>query len=338
MNIWNQAIIDSKKRARMATQLGIKNCLIYDVKKGSNEDIDAHQTCHSAKSDLKDDWRIIKGASVTNFEDTEDIVYRSNIILKDNGTVILQRLGGIFSHRNASVMRAEEQVGFQLYEKVLESAIIHKTKRKQSGYHFGIWTEVGHQSPIVSLDTRQEGNPDGLKATMDFCIWVRHYINRFVSPLLHQRYETAQEILEEYTKRKDCFEWLLNQEHGDLARLICDPMYSTFSPFNAYTKVAHLDGSDADYSVLINFGAKCYLDLPQYKLKVDLQPFDVVFFKSNTIKHGTSPNAGEKNQDARWALSCYLRKTFVKEFKKHPVMATDELVEQAMLSKKELGL
>jgi len=343
MDLWNSANKDPRKRTRMAIKAGIQDVLRCTVQKGANVHLPMHQEAGhagAAAEALLPDWRIVKGSACTNFAHAEDMVYRRNIILQEqDGTVLLQRLGGIYSHRNLASMRAEVQTGFQLFQTVLAGAKLHSTPHRDSSaeYHFGIWTATGHATPCITQDTRQDSKPAARKPVMDFCLWMRHYVDQFVAPLLHKRYGMAEEILAAYHKRQESYEWLQNQAHGDLARLVCHPMYSTFSPFNAYTSTPHTDRNDADYTFLLNFGAKCYLELPQYKLQVDLQPFDVVFFQSNTLLHRTLAHPGEQHPDARWAVSGYLRKNIARQAAAHPLKASTLLVEQAMRSQKDLG-
>lgn len=68
------------------------------------------------------------------------------------------------------------------------------------------------------------------------------------------------------------------------------------TPFTTFSLKGHKDSSDDDFSVLVEFGAQCWLVLPEHWLRVHLQPTDVVFFRSNRLEHCTLRVA----QDPEW--------------------------------------
>lgn len=90
---------------------------------------------------------------------------------------------------------------------------------------------------------------------------------------------------------------------------ICHPLYSTFSPFRGFSDCLHCDQQDAAVSILINFGQHAILELPEYRCKVELQPLDVIFLRTNTVLHRTSchpayPQTNDGDLE-RWAVSCF---------------------------------
>lgn len=75
-----------------------------------------------------------------------------------------------------------------------------------------------------------------------------------------------------------------------------------------------MDKSDADISILLNFGASAYLQLTNYKCNVLLQPLDIVFLRANSVLHCTIPvNYPLKSSAPRWAVSCFMRKKIAEQ-------------------------
>jgi len=92
----------------------------------------------------------------------------------------------------------------------------------------------------------------------------------------------------------------------------CHPLYSTLSPFRGFSDGLHKDNNDSAVSVLVNFGQHAILELPEYGKKVQLQPFDIIFLRTNTVYHRTSPHPSYKRMKIdhldRWAVTCFFRK------------------------------
>lgn len=83
---------------------------------------------------------------------------------------------------------------------------------------------------------------------------------------------------------------------------------STIVPLLTFPPRTHRDANDTDYSVLINFGAGCWLVLQDLQLRVHLQPYEVVIFLSNELTHSIMAVEGDPYAEERWSISYYQRK------------------------------
>jgi len=297
----------------------------------------------------EDEWRTIKGSRAVEFYDEKDDTYRCFVVLKEDGKTVLQRMG-LSSFDALTQARKCSAEGLQLLDEVLKVAtpnIASQSRSDNDLFHFGIWPAQGHVTPVVSSDTlqglpkmvvrndkgpsqetsatseegvgrRRRGNVEAKEkaatAAIALCVWVQDYVTKYVMPLLTKADSGMDEAVREtYKGREAVYEWLKSQECSAEVVHLAHPMYCTFSPFKGFSNKAHVDKADGNFTMLVNFGASCNLVLDDYKIKVNMQPFDVVFFHSNRLKHRTEAVPGSETSEQRWAISAYTRSSLEKQ-------------------------
>ncbi|SMY25770.1 unnamed protein product [Zymoseptoria tritici ST99CH_1A5] len=181
-------------------------------------------------------------------------------------------------------------------------------------YHLGIWAGQGQTTPVWTSDTKQSGGPAATCTTRrdrvdDVLLFARQYMEDYIARYLHSRtnrHGIPEEIQAELRSRADVFAVLQRTFPG--ADGLLHPLYSIVTPFTTFSPREHRDTSDTDYSILANFGAGCWLVLPELQLRVHLQPYDLVIFQTNSLTHATAAVDGDCEADQRWSLSYYQRK------------------------------
>lgn len=338
---------------RRLIQFGLAQPSTIQVHRGANTHLDAQQHLSKAaelrnREEDDDGWRTIDPWASTNFVSfTTQFTYRQNLILKDGDKVILHRMG-LHSLDKYPAMKRAEAKGRELFHQVREKAPYHQENTSRSGhkhFHFGIWTDQAFKL-YITRDTRQETivgsgkdketivDEEAANAAMEFNLWYRDYVDKFVYPLVKSnKYGISPSIKKTFETHKLAYEWLLDQEFAPAARHICHPMFSTFTPFQGFSGNMHPDRSDTEYSFLINFGAKCLLSLGPYQLKVDLQPFDIVFFDTK-IPHMTEEKEGDLDKAKRWAISGYVRKYIANQALSESRTAVETVAARAVALKK----
>lgn len=317
---------------RRLIKFGIEQTAIFQVQPGANIHLPMQQELKKQaeiinRSNIDDGWRTLDPWASSNFRElNSQMPFRQNLVIKEGEKVLLHRMG-IYNLGNYTAQKKAEERGRELLAACQDQALCHQDSTARTGhkiFHFGIWTDRVNKL-YITKDTRQDKtvgrgknakvviDEEAANATMEFCLWYKNYVDKYVYPLVKSnKYGISPSIKEVYNQHKEVYNWLLDQEVAPAARHICHEMYSTFSPFPGYSPNMHPDGQDSDYSFLINFGAKCLLSLGPYKLKVDLQPFDVVFFDTK-IDHMTEPKEGDTDKNKRWSISGYVRNHFVNE-------------------------
>lgn len=75
----------------------------------------------------------------------------------------------------------------------------------------------------------------------------------------------------------------------------------------------HTDERDDQPSFLFNFGSPCTLKLHDYKVDIQLDPYDVAIFNTATINHSTLEVPGNEGDEERWAFSAWFRLSILKK-------------------------
>lgn len=302
---------------RLRVQEGIANTVTIKVARGDNTGL-----CDQEAALLVAGWTTVFGYAVTPgpVSGVGPVAYRRNLILVDeHDQPVLQRIGAAPYNGYAS-MKASAVRGRELLQALQRDARPHNPnpRNPKPVFHLGVWTAQGHPNQaLLTADTRQEFGQAGLPARLaaqravdDFLVWARRHADRFVQPILQNRtnhYQIHPAIQAQYVTRRAVYDWLAHPSQFPVATKICHPTYSMVTPFAGFSPGTHRDPSDTDFTCLVNFGAGCYLELADLQLRVHLQPFDIVFFQSRTLRHCTRPVESELDSEQRWAVSYYAR-------------------------------
>lgn len=250
-------------------------------------------------------------------------MYRQNLTLDVHGAgSVLVRIA-VPDHNEYVDQKRLAAAGLACVQRMQKTARpsnpgLRNDEQKHPVFHLGIWTAQGHNTPDWTSDTKQAapltGAAERQAAVDDVLVWAKNYYTKYIGPYIHSRrnkYSIPDEILEQLKQRRDQFDYLCRKHPGASTLLHAD--YGTVTPFTTYSPESHMDPNDADFSVLANFGAGCWLVLAEYNLRVHLQPYDVVVFRSNAVRHHTEAVANDGASGARWAVSFYLHKNIQKE-------------------------
>lgn len=151
-------------------------------------------------------------------------------------------------------------------------------------------------------------------------VWAKKYAEEFINTEVGvEGYVKAQtktpkmsnRVRGQLQYRAKAYDAFCKEQKG--AKVLLGELYSMVTPFTSYSPKAHTDDQDDDYSILANFGASCWLELPQYKVRIHVAPYDLVIFLSSKVKHSTTPVDSDKDSDKRWAVSYYQRKSITKQ-------------------------
>lgn len=176
-------------------------------------------------------------------------------------------------------------------------------------HHLGYWYGHGVKHLTVTPDVRF-ANSEALDPTLRFMVWLRRFVHRFVHPTLKSTISTddggKRHILDTHFRqrlrqRQAQSKWAAEQL--PLVAMLCHPLYSACSPFQSYSR-PHTDPLDFSPTILLNFGY-CRLSLPEYNVRIDLRPGEVILFKAQT-HHATEAHPGFSGPETkRWAVSCF---------------------------------
>lgn len=149
------------------------------------------------------------------------------------------------------------------------------------------------------------------------CNWLRRFFHTHVEKSIFKRSDSGlcdefRRILQD--RRSIHFPWAEKWIAG-LAGY-CHPFYTTFVPFRGFTGGLHKDKADTPLSILIHFGQHAVLHLPRYDAKVELQPLDIVFFRSCELEHKVTQHQSYVNANTsvatRFAVTCFFRREMMK--------------------------
>lgn len=212
------------------------------------------------------------------------------MVLTQAGTVLCQRFG-YPAYRTLTQQRAEVAKGYLLLQDIYGLAKAHnqnKNRSKAAIYTFGIWHDRKSTSPIVSADTKQAKGRNRVEAggkVALFVVWFNEYTDNFIAPFLEAKFNIEPAIRRSYELRAQVHDWLKTQLAE--ASTFTHPMFATCSTFSTFCPGAHTDNRDMEYSFMVNFGGSCYLNFPEHDIRLHMQPFDVVFFRSKDLMHST---------------------------------------------------
>ena len=254
-------------------------------------------------------YQMIDGRQGAFDEELGPIRVRHNVTLVHGGRTVLQRLGPITesASRRQGKQEREGYGLFQQMDKECTRMNSHAGARRVSAkglarFHLGIWYDQACRR-LCPTKGMEQPTPEAEKAMARFLRWLHTYLDQIVAPLV--RKYADQDFAEALQERSTTLaDWLCRiTPYAEY----CHPLASTFAAFEGFTDKAHTDPLDQAPTILLNFGAHALLKLPEFSKYLELQPGDVVLFRSDVLKHTTKAlplRVGEK----RWAVSCFWRK------------------------------
>ncbi|CCF49124.1 uncharacterized protein UHOR_13548 [Ustilago hordei] len=181
--------------------------------------------------------------------------------------------------------------------------------------HLGVWHDQAYQRLQLTADTLQNnGTHTAREAVGKFSEWLQHYTTKHVSPLVAGN-QIKTGLCDEFAAilhQQESIHYPWVKEHVAGYDKFCHPLYLTFVPFRGFTIGDHTDMADSAISILLNFGQHAVLELPDYNIKLELQPLDIVLFCSNIVYHKTTQHLSDQavGSDVAecWAITCFFHK------------------------------
>lgn len=329
---------EARQRDRRAIIAGYENVLDFAVQEGDNSGIPGTRT----EDGITSVWGFAVEPPSTN---GIPLQYRQNIKLRMGGSVVLQRIGMPEYNKKPAQYKAIAE-GRKRVARLQEVAIANQgdsrnDKKAHPVFHLGLWTGQGHPDTVLwSKDTKQDSKQQGrdlrVEVVDDFLLWARGYFIGHIEPYLRHRrntFKVASEIRQQLETREEAFKTLCRSFPA--AEKLLHSAYSMVTPFTTFSPKTHKDRNDADFSILANFGASCWLVLPELQLRVHLQPNDVVVFRSNKLQHHTVQVQEDADSSERWSVSYYMRDTVQKDAIKQALQeakkaaSKDDMLERA---------
>ncbi|CCF52820.1 uncharacterized protein (C-terminal fragment), partial [Ustilago hordei] len=300
---------------------------------------------HSSNGSAK--LHYLSGRCATQYQDRHDSLYTANITLCDASGVFLQRFGPPMQYA-AQAMKEEAAIGnadephkaHHLQQQVQDSKpawpwqeaaenhtleptldlpellpTVHEEsmpiqtlcKDPQHAHifkwlHLSVWHDQAYQRLQLTADTLQNnGTNTAREAVSKFSEWLQCYTTKHVSLLVAGNQIKTESIH---------YPWV--KEHVAGYDKFCHPLYLTFVPFRGFTIEDHTDMADSAISILLNFGQHAVLKLPDYNIKLGLQPLDIVLFRSNVVYHKTTQHLSDQavvsDVAECWAITCFFHK------------------------------
>ncbi|PWY97703.1 hypothetical protein BCV70DRAFT_219269 [Testicularia cyperi] len=175
-----------------------------------------------------------------------------------------------------------------------------EAQMKNPLYHLGALYDQTQTFFGVTRDTMARP-----AAAMEVVSWTHSFADQFVrSEDLHPRF---RDLLQR--REHEDYPWLATQ-YPSFAQVL-HPFFTTSAIFQGFTGETHVDAADCYPSILLNFGAMAHLELPDFGVAVELQPFDIVVFDSGRVRHRTTRSpidiAAGISETQRWAVSLFHR-------------------------------
>jgi hypothetical protein len=232
-----------------------------------------------------------------------------NLTLYDaaTGAIILQRMAPTSLRKKQQAANSAVR-GRQCFDAFLKKqSTVHLDSNRLSSVHYlGIWHTTGNGSLDFTKETREYR-----KQAFELLKWAKDHtrlVFNAVRPHIHPSFQAnlARRAQQPLQWLKDCL--------SDKATRTLHPWYTTIAFFDTFSPGSHRDTRDETPSVLFNFGSSMYLEIPEYGVKITVNPLDVVILNSRTYSHRTQPTTiGDDSQ--RWAMSCFYRSSI---FNMHP--------------------
>lgn len=244
---------------------------------------------------------------------------RPNLTLADTDTkkIVLQRISPS-SYDKKLEAQASSQLGKVLYDRYLnkkntpwsickvkastQKLKIKLTKRKVIEHHLGIWHSRGKSTLDFTKETTNAGYKD---EALDLLAWARVHTDIVMKTAHFSIHESFQHNIK---TRKKGSKWLASI-FGKKSIELLHPHWSTVAFFSSFAGGIHLDNQDCIPSYLFNFGEAAWLKLPEFSVKIWVEPLDLVILNSRTFYHrtrcvDTSSTSAVSN---RWAFSGFFR-------------------------------
>lgn len=294
--------MSSRSQEALARRISLKKAR-EAAKRKEYRDMQANKQTIS----LEKKHNISKNTDFNLFEtlDFQEINPKGNLTLLHHNMVILQRIAPT-SHRKALKAQSSCKEGKILFEKYCRkkqgSSI--NTSRQAIEHHLGIWHHQGHSSIDFTAETlnhryKEEG--------LDLLAWSRRHTNNILLPSRHLIEKEFQDNLRE---RPAAIAWLSSIFGSKAVGLLLHPWYSTTAFFVNYSGGYHQDPLDCSPSFLFNFDQPAWVELPEFQVRVKLQPLDLLVLNSQAYYHRTVKPADAKG-DGRWAFSAFLRRAIL---------------------------
>ncbi|ETS61319.1 hypothetical protein PaG_04538 [Moesziomyces aphidis] len=232
-----------------------------------------------------------------------------NLTLHDasTGAIILQRVAPTSLRKRQQTANSAVR-GKQCLDAFLkkQSSVQLDPNRLSSVHYLGIWHTTGNGSLDFTKETREYR-----KQAFELLKWAKDHtrlVFNAIRPHIHPSFQAnlASRAQQPLQWLKDCL--------SDKATRTLHPWYTTIAFFATFSPGSHRDTRDETPSVLFNFGSSMYLEIPEYGVKITVNPLDVVILNSRTHSHRTQPTTtGDDSQ--RWAMSCFYRSSI---FNMHP--------------------
>jgi len=222
----------------------------------------------------------------------------TNLTLMDGQQPIFQQISLTSAEQHSAAIKSAKD-GLKAF-KLLSS--LKKPTDTQGKYHLGFWHSTGNSYLGMTKDTLRKKKEDP-KAALPLLKWAKKHSIAFLSPILPLIHPDFQQAIDD---RRPGRKWL--EDHFKNAAEYTHPWWTTVTFFDDFTGSDHVDARDDEPSFLFNFGKPCIIRLHDYKVDIQLDPFDIAIFNTRSIHHSTHGLEGEEDDGLeRWAFSAFFR-------------------------------
>jgi len=254
-------------------------------------------------------------------EDSKCLSGRPNLTVADRKTeeIILQRISPT-SYDKMLETRASAEAGRILFDQYLDKKTpgwtiqrgkssakklkITINKRKVIEHHLGIWHSRGKNSLDFTKETTFHRYKEEALELLD---WARQHTDLVMKTAKASIHPSFRSNIKARSKGR---KWLTSI-FGERSIELLHPWWTTIAFFSNFAGGIHVDQDDCIPSFLFNFGEPAWIELPEYSVKVLVEPLELVILNSRTFYHRTRPFDpflhGSSLLGYRWAFSGFFR-------------------------------
>jgi hypothetical protein len=130
---------------------------------------------------------------------------------------------------------------------------------------------------MTMLQSHAKKSTTACAATLTMAMWICKHIDKWVAKLLLPCFKMHSNVLLHYCQEAHELHAYIKAQVL-LAKFVCHLLYHSASIIQKFSAMLHIDNHNTNWAFWLNFDGLMWICFPKYRVELQLQPFDMLFF------------------------------------------------------------